>query len=117
MRRRLGLFLLTSIPLALAAAWIFLSLEPMRQASSVTGSEHAAAEDLYRDRCAACHGVAREGAAGPSLAHISARRSAAKIARIAQFGKGRNKQNPMPAGLADAEEARILARWLSTSEG
>jgi mono/diheme cytochrome c family protein len=99
--------------LALTLVWI----EPLQQASQATRSEHAAAETLYRDRCAACHGAAREGGAGPRLVDIGDRRSTAKIARIAQFGKGRNKPNPMPAGLTDADEARLLARWLSGPAG
>lgn len=72
------------------------------------------ASKLFADTCAACHGNKRQGGIGPSLIDVGSRYSEAKIAKIAQFGKGRKKDVSMPAGLVSADDASLLARWLAT---
>lgn len=71
------------------------------------------ANTLFAATCAACHGAQRQGGIGPSLIDVGSRYSAAKIAQIAQFGKGRKKDVSMPAGLVSADDASLLARWLA----
>lgn len=81
------------------------------QPLSVAEEQRAVA--LYSRTCAACHGQRLEGVVGPSLVDVGSRYSLAKIERIAQRGKGKNKPVSMPAGLATPDEARLLARWLA----
>ena len=88
--------------------------EPL-EPGPLSASEAGQAATLYAGKCAACHGPRLEGGVGPSLARLGSRYSVAKIARIAQNGKGRKKPVPMPAGLATSDEARLLARWLAGS--
>lgn len=73
----------------------------------------ARGSQLYQERCAGCHGVQREGGSAPSLQGVARRYSLRKIERIAVRGKGRRKATPMPAGSANPEEARAIARWLA----
>lgn len=75
-------------------------------------AEKASAARLYGDHCSACHGVQLEGVTGPALSAIGERRAYGKIVRIILNGKGRNKPSPMPAGLMNASEAELVARWL-----
>lgn len=81
--------------------------------AALSAADTQKASALYAATCAACHGPQRQGGIGPSLVDVGARYSQAKIEQIAQFGKGRKKPVPMPAGLATAEEAQLLARWLA----
>ena len=78
----------------------------------LSAAEAQQARALYARKCASCHGSRLEGGVGPSLAGVGSRYSAAKIARIAQNGKGKKNVISMPAGLATANEAHLLARWL-----
>lgn len=77
---------------------------------SVAEVERAAA--LYGQTCGGCHGERMEGVVGPSLIGVGSRYSLAKIERIAQQGKGRKKQIPMPSDLVSPDDANLLARWL-----
>lgn len=79
---------------------------------SVANAQRANA--VYAETCAACHGGQRQGGIGPSLIGVGSRYSQAKIEKIAQFGKGRKKEVPMPAGLVSAADAQLLALWLQT---
>lgn len=78
----------------------------------VSPAEARQAQALYAKSCAGCHGQQRQGVVGPSLVGVGERYSLAKIERIAQRGKGKNKAVSMPSGLVPAEQARLLARWL-----
>lgn len=65
-------------------------------------------EDLYAAKgCTGCHGGNLEGGVGPALTGVGERLSAEEIANIIVNGQG-----SMPAGLASAEEADVLATWL-----
>lgn len=77
-------------------------------------AEARQAQALYAKTCAGCHGQQRQGVVGPSLVGVGERYSVAKIERIAQRGKGKNKAVSMPSGLVSADQARLLARWLVT---
>src|SRR3990172_1634112 len=79
----------------------------------LSAADEQKAVALYSRTCAACHGQRLEGVVGPSLVGVGSRYSLAKIERIAQRGKGKNKPVSMPAGLATPDQARLLARWLT----
>src|SRR3972149_464611 len=79
----------------------------------LSSAETQQARALYAKTCAACHGQQMEGVIGPSLVGVGSRYPLAKIEQIAQSGKGKKKPVSMPAGLASADEARLLARWLA----
>jgi cytochrome c551/c552 len=70
------------------------------------------AESLVATICSACHGPHLEGKVGPSLQGVDQRYSFEKIERIIRFGKGKQKQVPMPAGLVSDADATLLAHWL-----
>jgi len=70
------------------------------------------AETLATTICSACHGPHLEGKLGPSLLGVEQRYSFEKIERIIRFGKGKQKQVPMPAGLVSDADAALLAHWL-----
>ncbi|WP_214824445.1 cytochrome c550 [Exiguobacterium algae] len=65
-------------------------------------------EELYAAKgCTGCHGGNLEGGVGPALTGVGERLSAEEIQNIIVNGRGQ-----MPAGLASAEEAEVLANWL-----
>lgn len=84
-------------------------------ASPLSDTEAKQASALFAKTCAGCHGEKLEGGVGPSLLGVGSRYSLDKIERIAQYGKGRQKPVSMPSGLATADEATLLARWLATN--
>lgn len=70
------------------------------------------AETLATTICSACHGPHLEGKLGPSLLGVDQRYSFEKIERIIRFGRGKQKEVPMPAGLVSDADATLLAHWL-----
>ncbi|PSJ38838.1 outer membrane protein assembly factor BamB family protein [Allosphingosinicella deserti] len=70
---------------------------------------------LYQAQCAACHGVAREGAPPdfPPLSDIGARMDAAKVATIIKIGRGRMPGFPQ----ISAADRRTIADYLIAGEG
>lgn len=118
------------LDLAMGGAW--LTFQPLyakghhgrdhRQAetalaapASLSEAEVNQAKALFAGTCAGCHAERLEGGVGPSLVGVGSRHSRDKIERIVQYGKGRKKAVPMPAGLASAKDARLIARWLATN--
>lgn len=70
-----------------------------------------AAEELYQESCASCHGDDLEGSVGPSLETIGADLSADEIEGVIEEGQG-----SMPAGLLSGDDAEQVAKWLSEHE-
>lgn len=68
-------------------------------------------EEIYAQTCAACHGDDLSGSVGPSLLEVGDKFSEEEIKDIAENGR-----ESMPAGIADAEEAQIIAEWLSETQ-
>jgi cytochrome c551 len=68
----------------------------------------AAAETLYKNSCAGCHGQNLEGMVGPNLTAVGAKYSKEQILEILEKGKGN-----MPPGLAKGADAETLAAWLA----
>ncbi|MBM7554742.1 cytochrome c550 [Thalassobacillus pellis] len=76
------------------------------------GEEQAASTDpeaIFKNNCASCHGADLSGGTGPNLQKVGSRYSKEQIKEIIINGKGQ----AMPAGLIPAEEAAIVAEWLS----
>lgn len=69
----------------------------------------AAAEEMFQNNCASCHGADLSGGMGPDLTAVGADHSADDIVNIIQNGKGQ-----MPAQKQVSEEdAQTLASWLA----
>ena len=68
----------------------------------------AAAEAIYKDSCASCHGGDLSGGAGPSLETVGADMSADEILDVIENGKG-----SMPPGLISGDDATAVAEWLA----
>lgn len=67
-----------------------------------------AAEELYQQSCASCHGDDLSGAVGPSLETVGAELSSEEIETIIEEGVG-----SMPGGLLAGDDAKEVADWLA----
>lgn len=65
-------------------------------------------EEIFGSNCASCHGDDLSGNVGPDLTKVGGELSADDIHDVIMNGKG-----SMPGGLVSAEEADVLAEWLS----
>jgi len=73
----------------------------------------AAAQAIYKQSCAACHGDQFEGKVGPSLKTIGTKMSVEQIYKIVLNGKG----NMMPSFKQLGEEqVANLAQWLAQNK-
>lgn len=81
------------------------SEEPAEEESGET-VDAGAAEDIYKESCASCHGGDLGGGAGPVLEDNG--HSADEIETIVEEG-----QPGMPAGLVSGDDLTVLADWLS----
>lgn len=68
----------------------------------------SAAEEVYQNKCAGCHGDDLSGVSGPGLQEVGAKFSAEEIADIIENGKG-----SMPAINLDDADRDALAEWLA----
>ncbi|AIF43406.1 cytochrome c550 [Virgibacillus sp. SK37] len=78
---------------------------------STEEAQEGASDDpqaIFEGNCASCHGADLSGGAGPDLTQVGSRLSAEEIQDVIINGKG-----SMPAGMATADEAKILADWLA----
>ncbi|MDN4072087.1 cytochrome c551 [Fictibacillus terranigra] len=66
-----------------------------------------AADSVFKQNCASCHGNNLEGATGPSLKHIGSKYSEKEIMSIILEGR-----KGMPAGILTGGDARLVAEWL-----
>lgn len=71
----------------------------------------AAAEGLYAQSCASCHGQNLEGVVGPELAAIGNKLDAAGIENVIVNGQG-----AMPPGLLKGDDAKAVAEWLAAKQ-
>lgn len=70
----------------------------------------AAAEKVYQNNCASCHGGELGGGMGPALTEVGTKYSADEIVDIIKNGKG-----GMPAqGQVSDDDAQLVASWLAT---
>lgn len=66
-----------------------------------------AADSVFKQNCASCHGNNLEGGAGPALKNIGSKYSEKEIMSIILKGR-----NGMPAGILTGGDARLVAEWL-----
>jgi cytochrome c551 len=72
----------------------------------------AAAEKVFQNNCASCHGGDLGGGMGPALTNVGADHSADDIVEIIKNGKG-----SMPAqDQVSDEDADLVANWLATKK-
>lgn len=71
--------------------------------------ETSAADDVYKNSCAACHGGDLSGGAGPDLSAIGSKYSAEDIEDIIENGIGTMQPQ---RGVSDDDRA-LLAGWLA----
>lgn len=69
-----------------------------------------AAETVFKNNCAKCHGGDLGGGMGPSLQEVGSEYSADEIVDIIHNGKG---GMPKQGQVAD-EDAQLVANWLAT---
>lgn len=74
-------------------------------------TDNAAAEEVYKDNCASCHGADLSGGAGPDLTSVGADYSKDEIVDIIQNGKGQ-----MPAQNLSDDDADLIAGWLAEKQ-
>lgn len=104
-----GLALLLTIGISLTL-WQLPMAEPyVRSVMRLSGNTQQG-EQIFLLNCASCHGVAGTGEVGPSLVHVSSRRSQAGI--IHQITSGRTP--PMPKFQATPQEMADLLSYLNT---
>ncbi|MBN2055634.1 cytochrome c [bacterium] len=96
-----------SEPAARVSGGLPLMSENKKQTEKLMVSS-ISAEDLYKNRCAACHGAKLEGGTAPALDTVGARRGEGEILAFIVDGMLTMKPVPMPE-----EDAAQLARWLS----
>src|SRR5690625_443584 len=70
--------------------------------------ENAAAEELYEQSCASCHGDDLSGEVGPELTTIGSDMSSDEILTVIEEGQG-----SMPPGLLSGDDAQEVADWLA----
>jgi cytochrome c551 len=73
--------------------------------------QDVAAEKIYRQSCASCHGQNLEGGIGPNLQQVGNKYSKDDILGIIQNGRG-----GMPGNLIQGEDADAVAAWLATKQ-
>ncbi|MGM7683369.1 cytochrome c551 [Cytobacillus sp. Hm23] len=73
-----------------------------------TGAVNVAAEDVYKQSCAGCHGGNLEGGFGPQLEDIGSKLSQADIEDIIANGQG-----SMSGGIITGDDAVNVAAWLA----
>ncbi|MFC4617544.1 cytochrome c551 [Camelliibacillus cellulosilyticus] len=71
----------------------------------------SAANKIYQQNCASCHGKNLEGQTGPALNKIGSKMSKADILKQIKNGGG-----GMPAGLISGNNADTVATWLASKK-
>ncbi|MED5074771.1 cytochrome c [Anoxybacillus geothermalis] len=75
------------------------------------GDTVAAAEQIYQQNCASCHGQDLSGGVGPNLQKVGSKYSADEIKDVIANGRG-----AMPAGIIKGEDADKVAEWLASKK-
>lgn len=68
-------------------------------------------EEIYKNKCAGCHGEDLGGIAGPALTEIGSKYSAADLADIIENGIGGMR----PVNMSD-EDREALSEWLASKK-
>ncbi|ALA70037.1 cytochrome C551 [Geobacillus stearothermophilus 10] len=75
------------------------------------GDTAAAAEQIFKQNCASCHGQDLSGGVGPNLQKVGSKYSKDEIKNIIANGRG-----AMPAGIIKGEDADKVAEWLAAKK-
>ncbi len=75
------------------------------------GDTAAAAEQIFKQNCASCHGQDLSGGVGPNLQKVGSKYSKDQIKDIIANGRG-----AMPAGIIKGEDADKVAEWLAAKK-
>ncbi|KXG09027.1 Cytochrome c-551 [Anoxybacillus sp. P3H1B] len=75
------------------------------------GSTASAAEEIFKQNCASCHGANLEGAVGPNLQKVGSKYSQDEIKQIIEKGRG-----GMPGGIIQGDDADKVAEWLASEK-
>ncbi len=90
----------------------YFGVDQVKEARKGPSTAEMKPEDLFASKgCTGCHGGNLEGGVGPNLTKIGAKLKEDEIKDIAMNGKGQ-----MPGGLANDEEAAVLAKWLAAKK-
>ena len=81
------------------------------QAPAGNTANATAAEGLYKQSCASCHGVDLKGAVGPDLTKVGSKMTKDQI--LAQINNGKGA---MPPGLLKGADADAVATWLAAKK-
>lgn len=102
--------LIAFLGIGLMFLFSFVGLDNADEMANPEKEEAVAAtpEDVYKQSCLSCHGDQLQGVVGPALAKIGSQYDAAHIEGVITNGQGN-----MPAGIVDAEKAKMLAEWLA----
>ena len=79
--------------------------------TAAPAADNAAAEGLFAQSCASCHGQNLEGGVGPALTAVGGKLDAAAIEGVITNGQG-----AMPAGLLQGDDAKAVAEWLAAKK-
>lgn len=77
-------------------------------AGDTGGAEATAAEPIYQQSCAGCHGGDLKGGMGPNLTKVGSKYSEEEILNIIHNGQGN-----MPKGVIQGADAEAVAAWLA----
>lgn len=79
------------------------------------GGDDQAAEDIFEENCASCHGEDLSGQSGPNLQEVGAEYDEDEIADIIEEGK-EGDEGQMPGGLISGDDLDTVASWLADKE-
>ncbi|BAU43487.1 Cytochrome c [Leptolyngbya sp. O-77] len=111
-RQALWLLLGSAVVMLVAIAALLLLRHPDPYVRSVLALEGNPSQGqvIFQMNCATCHGLTGDGVVGPSLHHVSARKSRIKL--IEQVISG--KTPPMPQFQPNAQEMADLLEYLES---
>ncbi|MGG6294306.1 c-type cytochrome [Leptolyngbya sp. AN02str] len=95
---------------AIAALYIVQHSDPYVQSVLSVNGDAMHGQEIFQMNCATCHGLTGGGVVGPSLHHVSTRKS--RVGLIHQVTSGQTP--PMPQFQPNPEEMADLLKYLET---
>jgi mono/diheme cytochrome c family protein len=105
-----GAVVLLAVLLALFGIHQFIHSDPYIQSVLSLPGDSTRGQVIFQLNCAGCHGLYGDGQVGPSLRHVSNRKS--HVGLIHQVTSG--KTPPMPQFQPNAQEMSDLLKYLET---